>query len=227
MASLTTDPDGPDDFPSHVQEVRERLAKSVARAGLKCDAYGQVVEALSETLSVLPAFVEEVTQAKEPWTVDERREVVRAAANDMHSEIGRLVGAELRNRTTTAGIVGAVLLFVGIICGYLAGQHGKEGAVAVAEARAVKIDGDLSAAANGLTRDQAQNWAIVLRENPNVSAAIPSPSACSRDEQQAGRQFCWARFWIEAAKPPTPSVPPAIAPTEAPASKTIMGRKSG
>jgi hypothetical protein len=69
---FSADPDSQTDFPSHVREVQERLAKGIARAGLTGNAYAKVIGALSETLSVLPAFVEEVSGQSGQGTMGSR-----------------------------------------------------------------------------------------------------------------------------------------------------------
>jgi hypothetical protein len=52
-----------EDFAAHVQAVQAKLAQSVARAGLKDDAYAHVIDAQSAALGVLVEFTQEVRPA--------------------------------------------------------------------------------------------------------------------------------------------------------------------
>lgn len=205
MASLSNPDEGPEDFPAHVREVQERLAKSVARAGLTGDAYAKVIEALSETLSVLPAFVEEVSQAKEPWAADERREVVRAAAQDMRGEVLELAREEWHTRMLITAAAGVAIAVVAFIAGDVNGNWGRTAAVHTAEQRAIQIQGELSEAVRGLTAPQAYEWSRLIRWNSDVSLFRRE---CTRDDIKGhGRQYCTYTLWDEPPPPPTVDQP--------------------
>lgn len=69
MAAVAPEPSSSGDFAARIQAVQARLAASVARAGLKDDAYAHVIEAQSAVLGELVAFVHEVRQVRQPPAV--------------------------------------------------------------------------------------------------------------------------------------------------------------
>lgn len=216
LASLMdahVDIDPAEDMGTVVSAAQLEMERLIQLGGLLNDPLRHPIQALSIHLDVLSRVSrslaidmrQQVNLLRQPWAADERRNVIREAAKDMRGEVGRLVGAELRDRTLMAGIAGAVLLLVGAACGYLAGQHGKAAAIAVAEVRATKIEGDLSEAVRGLTAQQAYQWSRLIRWNSDVSLFRRE---CTRDEVKGhGREYCFYTLWDEPPPPPTVDQP--------------------
>lgn len=207
------DIDPAEDMGTVVSAAQLEMERLIQLGGLLNDPLRHPIQALSIHLDVLSRVSrslaidmrQQVNLLRQPWAADERRNVIREAAKDMRGEVGRLVGAELRDRTLMAGIAGAVLLLVGAACGYLAGQHGKAAAIAVAEVRATKIEGDLSEAVRGLTAQQAYQWSRLIRWNSDVSLFRRE---CTRDEVKGhGREYCFYTLWDEPPPPPTVDQP--------------------
>jgi len=71
-------------FEAHVRAVQEKLALAVVRAGLTNDAYARVTEAQSEVLGLLPEFLREMSQPRQPPAaftnkqLDEMRDLLSA-----------------------------------------------------------------------------------------------------------------------------------------------------
>jgi anti-sigma-K factor RskA len=106
------------EFGALVAEAQQKLADGAARAGLTRDPNQHLVTAYSEALGVLPAFIQEIADARKPWSNDERREVVTAAVLQMRASVDHLVGESMRWRILMMAAAAVAMLGVGIGIGW-------------------------------------------------------------------------------------------------------------
>ena len=102
MAAVAPEPD-PEDFAARIQAVQAKLAQSVARAGLRDDAYAHVIDAQSAVLGELAAFVDEVRQVRQPaaaFSEHQVDELARRLAQSCAAWAGGAVSAA--NRKSSA-----------------------------------------------------------------------------------------------------------------------------
>ena len=172
-----------------------------ALAALPEDCEG-LFEGLSDDLRQL------LTDAKRQASV----EIAALAAAGVPAALDRLAAQRSRGVWAEMAVLAVVLLAVLSGGAWLLSSHsysrGYDAGIFATTDKVKTAEGELSTGINGLTAKQAEVWGVLMRENPDVLAAIPSPSACSRDDQQGGREYCWAKLWTGPAKPPTPSTPP-------------------
>jgi hypothetical protein len=108
---------GGESFVDRVRASQKRLATSVARAGLRDDAYAEIINALSEVMDIQIEFVNRMGEVR-PISVEDvkalNREVKNNASLTLSGAIERLVLQKYRSL-----VLGALAVMVGL---FLAGM---------------------------------------------------------------------------------------------------------
>lgn len=123
MASVAPDPLA-GDLAARVQAVQARLAASAARAGLRDDPYGQVIEAQSAVLSELVAVTREIREAKQPKAVFTDGQVTEVAQRLM-AACQAWAGSMVRAQVIRGWVTLAAIVLAGVAIGFGAGWLGR------------------------------------------------------------------------------------------------------
>jgi hypothetical protein len=212
-------------FDALVAEAQEQIDESIQRAGLLHDPYGWVFSAQSLILGVLPRFVKEITQARRPWAIDERKELVRQIVRtDIQQEVRILTAEGVRLSMIWMVAGGFALLGAGYLLGTWHSAAAVDAAVKVAEARIIRTQGKLAALGDTLDPKAAENWVTLMQNNGNPQFQI---ARCEKDSVQTARTMCWFRLWVESASAPAtsnepPQPEPPAQPTPSPGSHAAM-----
>jgi hypothetical protein len=186
------------DFAAQVAEAQRELHDSVVRAWLARDAYRYPIMAYSVALGVLPAFIEEIHKARQPWTRDERKATVRDAVKELRKEAGAFVAEATRRRVMLMSGTAVALLLAGVGGGYLwASIRGAERYAALQE-KYVNLPAEFNMA---MANHDAERWLDLMRKNTAKGAL----DGCSPVKQDGGGQACSYTFWTEL--PPTKRAP--------------------
>jgi len=199
------------DFDALVAEAQEQIDESIQRANLTRDPYGWIFSAQSLILGVLPRFVREITQARQPWAIDERKELVRQIVrDDIQKEVRILTAEGVRLSMIWMVAAGFALLGAGYLLGAWHSVAAVASAVKVAEATIIRTQGKLAALGDTLDPKAAENWVTLMQNNGDPQFQI---ARCEKDSIQTTRTFCWFRMWVEpAAAPATSNEPPPPQP---------------
>jgi hypothetical protein len=201
------------------QFAAARIRRAAGEAGIgPDDPLAPLIEALAALPEDCEGLFEGLSGNLRQLLTDAKRqasgEIATLAVAGVPTALDRLAAQRLRGYWLESAFLAAIMLIV-LVCGaWLLSSHsysrGYDAGLLATTDRVKTAEGELWTGINGLTAKQAEVWGVLMRENPDVLAAIPSPSACSRDDQQGGREYCWAKLWTGPAKPPTPSPPPEV-----------------
>jgi hypothetical protein len=182
---------GRPDFAAQVAEAQRELHDSVVRAGLARDAYRFPIMAYSVALGVLPAFIEEIHKARQPWTQDERKATVRDAVKELRKEAGVFVVEAIRHRVMLLAGAAVALLLAGVGGGYLWASVDGARRYAALEQRYVNLPAGYNEA---MSNRDADRWLELMRKN-SMKGALDN--CVDTGELPDGGRACTFTFWTE------------------------------
>jgi hypothetical protein len=182
-----------------VRDAREDVARSIERAGLRHDPYGQLMAAQSATLDVFPAMVRTlraaVELARQPVDPAAVEQLAGAAASGAERNAARLARTHaLRTVLVAAGAMAGAVLAAGV-GGYAWGYRS-----ASVEVHAVEAGVQQAAIQRGPRAASA--WLDLMNANDPTQAL----AGCAGDAVKVieGRRACDVPLWLD---PPKPDVP--------------------
>ena len=182
-----TEPSASEDrtFNEAIRDARAEIATGIDLGGLRRDPLRYPLAALSTTVGLFPAFLDEIQRARAPWTEDERRTAIADAVRRMDARLVRRMAQFNRWAIVAATLLGMAMMGGAWSGGYWCGFRAAENRLAPVPA----------ALGEALTGRDAAIW-LTLIQNNDIDRV---QRTCAR---QNGREACAFTLWTDPVPPP-------------------------
>jgi len=177
-------------FNEAIRDARAEIATGIDLGGLRRDPLRYPLAALSTTVGLFPAFLDEIQRARAPWTEDERRAAIAEVITRVDAHLLRRMARFNRWAIVIAALLGMAITGGAWSGGYWWGYRAAENRLAPVPA----------ALGEALTGRDAAIW-LTLIQNNDIARVQRN---CAR---QNGREACAFMLWTDPVPPPRVKVP--------------------